>query len=125
MGSLLVTVRTNFSIMIKTWLLLPLILSSLVACSAAKDVAVFTAADAKNAAAMAAKDTLDPNAAGRAPCYTAWANLADGVAGSSANGLFTGVEVGMEVQSTIASPGCNVIAGQVIQRFINKVPFVP
>ena len=82
------------------------------------------ASDAANAAAMAQADASDPQAASRLSCYRSWAGLAGGAASAPAGtgGIFTMVETGIEVQSTLNSPPCQQIAGQVLLWTLHKLP---
>jgi hypothetical protein len=90
------------------------------------EIATFAKADAGNAGAMAANAAKagDAQAATRGACYTAFGNVAGGVAAAPANsiGVFTAVESGIEIQGTINRPECQAISGQVMLWLLRKAP---
>ena len=89
-----------------------------------QQVAQFTAADAAMAQRMALQAApTDPQAAGRAQCWGGWAGLATGLSAQSQQpGIFTGVETGIEIQSLLQAPTCQVIAGQVMMWAVRHAP---
>jgi hypothetical protein len=99
--------------------------AQLAGCGPAQQVVQFTAGDAANATAMAKAAAAggDSGATQRAGCWSSWAGLADGLAGApNAAGIFTSVEAGIEVQNTLQTPACQVIAGQVLLWAARKAP---
>lgn len=101
------------------------LIAALLLLTGCQQVAQFTAADAAQAQAMALR-AGDAQAASRAQCWGGWAGLAGSLTGAGFStgqpGIFTGVETGIEIQSLLNAPPCQVIAGQVLMWAVRHAP---